>query len=129
MSLQQTIDECWENRANISLASAPGGVRQAVNSVIAQLDAGTLRVAEKDASGQWIVHQWVKKAVLLSFRLHDNHLVEGGFGRFYDKVATKFEGWSEAQFQEAGMRVAPPACAWCRRPSPAAAATSPAAPC
>ena len=109
MSLQQPIDECWENRANISMASAPGGVRQAVNSVIAQLDAGALRVAEKDGSGQWIVHQWVKKAVLLSFRLHDNHLVEGGFGRFYDKVATKFEGWSEAQFQDAGMRVVPPA--------------------
>jgi 2,3,4,5-tetrahydropyridine-2,6-dicarboxylate N-succinyltransferase len=109
MSLQETIDECWENRANISVASAPGGVRQAVNTVIAQLDAGTLRVAEPAGGGEWIVHQWIKKAVLLSFRLHDNHLVEAGFARFFDKVETKFAGWAESDFQEAGMRVVPPA--------------------
>jgi 2,3,4,5-tetrahydropyridine-2-carboxylate N-succinyltransferase len=110
MSLQETIDECWENRANISPASAPGGVRQAVNSVIAQLDAGTLRVAEPAGEGLWTVHQWVKKAVLLSFRLHDNHLMEaGGFARFYDKVPTKFAAWAESDFQEGGMRVVPPA--------------------
>jgi 2,3,4,5-tetrahydropyridine-2,6-dicarboxylate N-succinyltransferase len=109
MSNQKIIDECWENRANISAASAPGNVRQAVNSVIAQLDAGTLRVAEP-SGGAWIVHQWVKKAVLLSFRLHDNHLMEaGGFTRFYDKVSTKFATYSESDFQEGGMRVVPPA--------------------
>jgi len=110
MNLQETIDECWENRANISPASAPGGVRQAVNSVIAQLDSGALRVAEPSGDGNWVVHQWIKKAVLLSFRLHDNHLMEaGGYTRFYDKVATKFAGYSESDFQEGGMRVVPPA--------------------
>jgi 2,3,4,5-tetrahydropyridine-2-carboxylate N-succinyltransferase len=108
MSIQQTIDEAWENRASISAALAPGHVRQAVNSVIAQLDAGTLRVAEPGAGG-WVVHQWVKKAVLLSFRLHENHLVEAGFARFFDKVPTKFATYSETQFQEGGMRVVPPA--------------------
>ncbi len=110
MSLQETIDECWESRANISASSAPPGVRQAVNNVISQLDAGTLRVAEPAGNGEWTVNQWVKKAVLLSFRLHDNHLMEaGGFARFYDKVPTKFAAWSESDFTEGGMRVVPPA--------------------
>src|SRR5437016_2499685 len=100
MSPQETIDECWENRASISAASAPGDLRQAVNGVIAQLDAGTLRVAEPGGGGDWTVHQWIKKAVLLSFRLHDNHLIEaGGFTRFYDKVETKFARYSESDFQ------------------------------
>jgi len=110
MSLQQTIDESWDNRNNFSAASAPGDVRQAVDSVIAQLDAGTLRVAEPGLGGKWIVHQWVKKAVLLSFRLQDNRVVEaGGFTRFYDKVPTKFATYSESDFQRGGMRVVPPA--------------------
>jgi len=110
MSLQETIDECWEHRASISPGAAPGNVRQAVNSVIARLDAGALRVAEPAGGGKWIVHQWIKKAVLLSFRIHDNHLIEaGGFTRFYDKVSTKFAAYSESDFQEGGMRVVPPA--------------------
>src|SRR5215467_14270929 len=110
MSLQETIDEHWENRANISAASAPADLRQAVNSVIAQLDAGTLRVAEPAGDGEWIAHQWIKKAVLLSFRLHENHLMEaGGFTRFYDKVSTKFAAYSESDFRDGGMRVVPPA--------------------
>src|SRR5262245_29721531 len=65
MTLQETIDECWENRANFSASSAPGNVRQAVNSVLARLDAGDLRVAEPAGDGNWTVHQWIKKAVLL----------------------------------------------------------------
>src|SRR5215467_8063597 len=110
MSLQQTIDESWENRNNVSAASAPANLRQAVDNVIAQLDAGTLRVAEPTGGGKWIVHQWIKKAVLLSFRLQDNRVVEGaGFTRFYDKVATKFASYSVADFQQGGMRVVPPA--------------------
>jgi len=109
MALQQTIDQAWENRADISAASAPADVRQAVNAVIAQLDAGALRVAEP-SGGEWIVHQWVKKAVLLSFRLHDNDLLEGGgYTRFYDKVPGKFAGYGERDFIDGGMRVVPPA--------------------
>jgi len=110
MTLEETINECWENRATFGAASAPGNVRQAVNGVIARLDAGVLRVAEPSGSGDWVVHQWIKKAVLLSFRLHENHLMEaGGFTRFYDKVASKFANYSESDFQEGGMRVVPPA--------------------
>jgi 2,3,4,5-tetrahydropyridine-2-carboxylate N-succinyltransferase len=110
MTLEETIDECWENRATFGAASAPGNVRQAVNSVIARLDAGVLRVAEPAGGGNWVVHQWIKKAVLLSFRLHENHLMEaGGFTRFYDKVPSKFANYSESDFQEGGMRVVPPA--------------------
>jgi 2,3,4,5-tetrahydropyridine-2-carboxylate N-succinyltransferase len=78
--------------------------------VIARLDAGVLRVAEPAGGGNWVVHQWIKKAVLLSFRLHENHLMEaGGFTRFYDKVPSKFANYSESDFQEGGMRVVPPA--------------------
>jgi len=78
--------------------------------VIARLDAGVLRVAEPSGSGDWVVHQWIKKAVLLSFRLHENHLMEaGGFTRFYDKVPSKFANYTESDFQEGGMRVVPPA--------------------
>jgi len=110
MTLQQTIDECWEKRAELSATSAPASVREAVASVIAQLDAGTVRVAEPAGGGNWTVHQWIKKAVLLSFRLHDNYVMEaGGFTRFYDKVATKFATYSASDFQEGGMRVVPPA--------------------
>jgi 2,3,4,5-tetrahydropyridine-2-carboxylate N-succinyltransferase len=109
MSLQSVIEEAWENRAAINPASAPAGVRPAVYEVIDQLDAGKLRVAEKK-DGQWVVHQWIKKAVLLSFRLHDNQLIEaGGYTRFYDKVPGKFAGYSESDFQEGGFRVVPPA--------------------
>ena len=110
MTLEETIDECWENRATFGAASAPGNVRQAVNSVIARLDAGVLRVAEPAGGGNWVVHQWIKKAVLLSFRLHENHLMEaGGFTRFYDKEPSKFANYTESDFQEGGMRVVPPA--------------------
>jgi 2,3,4,5-tetrahydropyridine-2-carboxylate N-succinyltransferase len=110
MSLQKIIDECWEDRAKVGPDSAPGDLRQAVYEVIAGLDAGRLRVAEPDGRGGWVVHQWIKKAVLLSFRLHDNQLVEsGGFTRFYDKVPGKFAAYSESDFQEGGFRVVPPA--------------------
>jgi 2,3,4,5-tetrahydropyridine-2-carboxylate N-succinyltransferase len=112
MSLQDIIDQAWEDRASLGPATT-GPVRSAVEDTLARLDAGELRVAERRA-GQWIVHQWAKKAVLLSFRLSDNRAM--GFGgddpfRFYDKVETKFAGWSEAQFRQAGVRVVPPAVA------------------
>ena len=112
MSLENLINEAWENRASLGPATA-GPIRQAVDDTLARLDAGELRVAEK-RDGQWVVHQWAKKAVLLSFRLADNRPL--GFGgddpfRYYDKVPTKFAGWSEAQFRDSGVRVVPPAVA------------------
>ena len=83
--LQQTIDAAWENRAQISPAQAPADVREAVRHVLAELDAGRLRVATREGVGQWTVHQWIKKAVLLSFRLADNAPVRAGELAFFDK--------------------------------------------
>jgi 2,3,4,5-tetrahydropyridine-2-carboxylate N-succinyltransferase len=108
--LQSTIELAWDNRAEISAANAPQ-VREAVEHVIAELDAGRLRVAERQGVGQWSVNQWVKKAVLLSFRLSDNRLMRAGELGFFDKVATKFAQADEAQLREAGVRVVPPAVA------------------
>jgi len=107
---KKTIEEAWENRAAISPANAPKILREAVEHVIAGLDAGRLRVAEKTA-GEWITHQWIKKAVLLSFKLQDNNLIEGGETRYYDKVAPKFASYDAAAFAAAGLRVVPPAAA------------------
>ncbi len=109
--LQATIDAAWDNRANLSPTSAPQEVRDAVEHVIAELDAGRLRVATRAAVGQWTVHQWIKKAVLLSFRLKDNALMRAGDLAFYDKVPTKFAGASAAELQSLGVRVVPPAVA------------------
>jgi 2,3,4,5-tetrahydropyridine-2-carboxylate N-succinyltransferase len=110
MNLEAVINEAHEQRASLSPAAAPPEVRAAVEQTIAQLDAGTLRVAEKRA-GQWVVHQWVKKAVLLSFRLNDNVPIQGGFGQFYDKVPNKFATWDRAAFERSGVRAVPPAVA------------------
>jgi 2,3,4,5-tetrahydropyridine-2-carboxylate N-succinyltransferase len=113
-NLQQTIDNAWERRAELAPASAPSDVRGAVAAAIDELDSGRLRVAEK-RDGAWITHQWLKKAVLLSFRLSDNAPI-GLAGphvpfRFYDKVATKFAQYDDAAFAKAGVRVVPPAVA------------------
>jgi len=108
--LQQTIDHAWEHRTELSPKSAPVEVRDAVAAVIARLNDGSLRVAEK-RDGDWVVHQWVKKAVLLSFRLEDNVPIQSGALQYYDKVPTKFDGWRAADFQAAGFRVVPPAVA------------------
>jgi 2,3,4,5-tetrahydropyridine-2-carboxylate N-succinyltransferase len=108
--LQTTIEDAWERRAELSPAGAPAAVRDAVGHVLAELDAGRLRVAEKSGA-DWAVHQWIKKAVLLSFRLDDNRPVSAGGLQFYDKVPTKFDGWSAAEFGAAGFRVVPPAVA------------------
>ncbi len=109
--LQATIDAAWDNRANLSPTSTPQEVQDAVEHVIAELDAGRLRVATRAAVGQWTVHQWIKKAVLLSFRLKDNALMRAGDLAFYDKVPTKFAGASAAELQSLGVRVVPPAVA------------------
>jgi 2,3,4,5-tetrahydropyridine-2-carboxylate N-succinyltransferase len=112
--LQHTIDAAWERRSELSPSNTPEEVRDAVAHVIAALDRGELRVATKEASG-WTTHQWIKKAVLLSFRLADNAPIgiagpQAPF-RFYDKVPTKFAGFDEAAFAGAGVRVVPPAVA------------------
>ena len=108
--LQKIIDDAFEARANLSPTSAPAEVRDAVEEVIAGLDAGTLRVAEK-IDGQWVVNQWVKKAVLISFRLTDNALMPGASTQYFDKVPTKFADYTEEQFRAGGFRVVPPAVA------------------
>ena len=109
-SLQTTIDAAWERRTEISPASAPAGVKEAVEHVIGELDCGRLRVAEKRGS-EWVTHQWLKKAVLLSFRLRDNEIMQGGFTHFFDKVDSKFARYSQADFAAGGYRVVPPAAA------------------
>ncbi len=109
--LQQTIDAAWEDRANISVNSWTAEVRDAVEHVIHELDRGQLRVATREAVGQWTVHQWIKKAVLLSFRLRDNEIIQAGQLGFYDKVQTKFSGLSAEEMRTSGTRVVPPAVA------------------
>ncbi len=108
--LEPLITDAWEQRAQWSAAHAPAEVRQAVDQVIGELDAGRLRVAEK-IDGQWHTHQWVKKAVLLSFKLNDNRAMHAGDLGFYDKVPTKFSGLGEADLSQMGVRVVPPAVA------------------
>ena len=108
--LQPVIDMAWDSRAEISAVNAPQ-VRDAVESVIAELNAGRLRVAERQAVGEWTVNQWVKKAVLLSFRLNDNQVVKAGDLQFFDKVQTKFANLDEAAMRATGVRVVPPAVA------------------
>jgi 2,3,4,5-tetrahydropyridine-2-carboxylate N-succinyltransferase len=106
--LQTTIDAAWEDRAGIG-PDTKGAVRVAVNRALALLDAGTARVAEPDGSGGWRVNQWLKKAVLLSFRLNDMAEISGGPGAasWWDKVPSKFSAWGEAEFRAAGFRAVP----------------------
>jgi len=108
--LQSTIEQAWENRERLSPGSAPAKIGKAVAQVLDELDRGRLRVAEK-VSGTWHTHQWIKKAVLLSFRLRDNQLVRAGSLQFYDKVPTKFHRYDRGRFERGGFRVVPPAVA------------------
>jgi len=107
-SVRKTIEEAWEGRAGLGPASAPKALRAAVERVIAGLDSGKLRVAEK-ANGAWTTQQWIKKAVLLSFRLEDNRLLPGGPTKYYDKVPSKFASFGSKEFKQGGYRVVPPA--------------------
>ncbi|MCW5640321.1 MAG: 2,3,4,5-tetrahydropyridine-2,6-dicarboxylate N-succinyltransferase, partial [Rubrivivax sp.] len=107
---QNLIDLAWEGRNQITATSAPD-VRQAVDEVIADLNAGRIRVAERQGVGRWTVNQWVKKAVLLSFRLNDNRPIHAGDLGFYDKVQPKFAHLDEAAMRATGVRVVPPAVA------------------
>jgi 2,3,4,5-tetrahydropyridine-2,6-dicarboxylate N-succinyltransferase len=110
-NLQTTIDQAWEQRAEFSPAKHPKDVADAVESVIADLNVGKLRVATRESVGQWTVHQWIKKAVLLSFRLKDNAIVRAGDLGFYDKVQTKFANLDAEAMKATGVRVVPPAVA------------------
>jgi 2,3,4,5-tetrahydropyridine-2-carboxylate N-succinyltransferase len=109
--LQTLIDNAWENRASLSPKAAPKEVVDAVEHVIAQLNNGHLRVATREGVGKWTVHQWIKKAVLLSFRLKDNVAMRAGDLGFYDKVQTKFSHLSPEEMAATGVRVVPPAVA------------------
>ena len=109
-ALQTAIEAAWEDREAVS-ADTGGAVREAVETAIGLLDSGAARVAERsEANGDWVVNQWLKKAVLLGFRLNPMGLVEGGVAgsRWWDKVPSKFEGWGAAEFAAAGFRAVPP---------------------
>lgn len=107
-SLEATIEKAFDNRDSVTIGTK-GEIRDAVEEALNLLDAGTLRVAARGEDGQWAVHQWLKKAVLLSFRLNDMEVVKGGPGAstWWDKVPSKFEGWGENQFRAAGFRAVP----------------------
>jgi 2,3,4,5-tetrahydropyridine-2-carboxylate N-succinyltransferase len=104
--IQQIIEQAWEDRANLKPGTAPARIGDAVDHVLAELDAGKLRVAER-IDGQWITHQWLKKAVLLSFRLEDNRIMDSGALRYFDKVPTKFAEYDAHRFATGGFRVVP----------------------
>jgi 2,3,4,5-tetrahydropyridine-2,6-dicarboxylate N-succinyltransferase len=107
MSMVEVIEAGWENRADVT-TKTQGELRLAVDRALTMLDNGELRVAEPDGNGGWVTHQWLKKAVLLSFRLNDNQVMPGlGDAAFYDKVPLKFDSWGDNRFREAGFRAVP----------------------
>lgn len=107
-NLERTINQAFENRADISPQAADPAVKSAVEECLRRLDSGELRVAEK-SGGEWVVNEWAKKAVLLSFRLNDNEVMDGGHTNYYDKVPTKFANSSDSEFRTIGARIVPPA--------------------
>jgi 2,3,4,5-tetrahydropyridine-2-carboxylate N-succinyltransferase len=106
--LEKTIDEAFENRDGVTPATK-GAVRDAVDAALDLLDSGKARVAQREADGKWKVNQWLKKAVLLSFRLNDMTTIGGGPGKasWWDKVPSKFDGWGDNKFRDAGFRAVP----------------------
>ena len=106
--LARAIDEAFENRDQFNAESASPAVRDAVDECMAKLDDGSLRVAEPTNDG-WRVNEWVKKAVLLSFKLSSNRVMPGGHSNYYDKIDVKFDGMSASEFEKIGVRVVPPA--------------------
>ena len=107
-SLQNTINAAFENRENITPNTVSSEVKDAILGAIAQLNNGSVRVAEKIA-GEWVVHQWLKKAVLLSFRIWDNALINQGKSQYFDKVPLKYSGYTAEMFSADGVRIVPPA--------------------
>ncbi|WP_144391658.1 2,3,4,5-tetrahydropyridine-2,6-dicarboxylate N-succinyltransferase [Pleionea sediminis] len=108
--LETLINDAFENRASFSPQNTPQEVRDAVNKALTMIDSGSARVAEKQ-NNEWIVNEWLKKAVLLSFKLNDNSPMDGGFTQYYDKVSSKFNDMTAEQFAQSGVRVVPPAVA------------------
>lgn len=107
--LQNVIENSFENRAKITPQNIDQITYDAVNKVVDRLDRGELRVAEK-INGQWLTHQWIKKAILLSFRINKNEIMSSGETLYYDKIPLKFAGFDQTRFQQEGLRVVPPAC-------------------
>lgn len=107
--LQQIIEQAFENRAEITPRTVDTHVKEAVNEAMSKLDSGELRVAEQRGIGDWTVNEWLKKAVLLSFRIEDNAFMKGGYTNYYDKVPSKFADYNTRDFRESGVRVVPPA--------------------
>ncbi|OQW90598.1 MAG: 2,3,4,5-tetrahydropyridine-2,6-dicarboxylate N-succinyltransferase, partial [Thiotrichaceae bacterium IS1] len=101
--LKSIIESAFDNRADLTIQNASRELKEAITETLHWLDSGKVRVAEK-LQGQWIVHQWLKKAVLLSFRLEDNYLIKGGFTNYYDKVAPKFADVNTQDFRQQGVR-------------------------
>ena len=108
--LKDTIEKAYERRAEITPRNVEALVKEAVDAVIDKLDKGELRVAEKQG-GDWVVNEWVKKAVLLAFRIADNNFMKGGFTNYFDKIPAKYAGYNARDFRDAGVRVVPPASA------------------
>ena len=108
--LQAIIEEAFERRADITPRNVDAQLKETINTVIEYLDQGKLRVAEK-TNGQWVTNQWIKKAVLLSFRIEDNAFIKGGFTNYFDKVPSKFADYNSKEFREGGFRIVPPAAA------------------
>jgi 2,3,4,5-tetrahydropyridine-2-carboxylate N-succinyltransferase len=106
--LKKTIEAAFENRADLSPDNADSSIRNAVSEAIGLLDSGEQRVAEKQGD-KWVVNQWLKKAVLLSFRLNDNHVMRDGYTNYYDKVEPKFADMNSQQLRDSGVRIVPPA--------------------
>ncbi|HEY5931100.1 MAG TPA: 2,3,4,5-tetrahydropyridine-2,6-dicarboxylate N-succinyltransferase [Burkholderiales bacterium] len=104
--LQSIIDKAFDNRSNISPKNAEPALKLAIAEAIAGLDSGKLRVAEKSGS-DWVTHQWLKKAVLLSFRMEDNQVIRDGYTNYFDKVPAKFAGYGDGDFRDGGFRVVP----------------------
>ncbi len=108
--LQNLIEKAWEDRAELTPTSASAELQEAITHILTQLDKGVWRIAEKQGNA-WVVNTWLKQAVLLSFRLENNTVLQGGHTQFYDKVPSKFTNYSEADFAAGGFRVVPPAIA------------------
>jgi 2,3,4,5-tetrahydropyridine-2-carboxylate N-succinyltransferase len=108
--LESLIDEAFERRSEITPNQVPRDLADALSEILDGLNQGRLRVAEK-IDGSWVTHQWLKKAVLLYFRAHDNRVIDAGVTKYFDKVPLRFAGWSDAEFRQGGFRVVPPAVA------------------
>ena len=109
--IKNVIEEAFERRAEITPRNVETHVKEAVEEAIRLLDSGKLRVADRQAVGKWTVNEWLKKAVLLSFRINDNEFMKGGFTNYYDKVPSKYADMNSRDFREGGVRVVPPATA------------------